>query len=225
MLRRSTLLLAAAVVALSAGAASADSQDRHQNDYQYGSGQRTDSGMSAYQNGYNFGYDDGDAHRDRNDRYRADNYRFQHHGHGYDRGAYFYGNDCSGDTATGTVLGAIAGGVVGNQFGHGDGRTAATVGGVILGGIAGNSIARDLNCNDRHYALTSYSAGFDGRIGEHYDWRSNEGGDYGRFTPTREYSRSGNVCRDFQDVSYRDGREYDRNGTACRQSDGNWYLQ
>jgi len=225
MLKKSSMMLAAAVVALSAGAAGADSYHPYQNDARFGSDPRMNSEESAYSNGYNYGYDDGMARRNRNDSYRADNYRDQGHGRGYERGAYYYGNDCTGNNATGTVLGAIAGGVIGNQFGHGGGKTAATVGGVILGGIAGNSISRDLNCNDRHYALTSYSQGFDGRIGQHYDWRNTEGGDYGSFTPTREYSRSGLVCRDFQDVSYSNGREYSRSGTACRQNDGNWYLQ
>jgi surface antigen len=228
MLNKTSMLLAAAVVALSAGTASADPYDHYRNNDQYGSySSNSDAGSdrSAFRNGYNFGYDDGYARRNRNDRYRADNYRFQRGDRGYERGAYFYGNDCRGDTATGTVLGAVAGGVIGNQFGRGDGRTAATVGGVILGGLAGNSISRDLNCNDRHYAFTSYRDGFDGRIGQRYDWRNNDGGGYGSFTPTREYSRSGYMCRDFQDVSYSNGREYTRTGTACRQADGNWYLQ
>lgn len=224
MLNKSAMLLAAAVVALSAGAASADP---YQGDSRYGDPSMNNE-QSAYSNGYNFGYDDGMARRDRNDRYRADNYRdYRDQGHrrGYDRGAYYYGNDCAGNNATGTVLGAVAGGVIGNQFGHGGGRTAATVGGVILGGIVGNSISRDLNCNDRRYAMSSYGQGFEGRIGQHYDWRNNEGGDYGSFTPTREYSRGGLICRDFQDVSYSNGRQYARTGTACRQNDGNWYLQ
>ena len=93
---------------------------------------------------------------------------------------------------------------------HGNG--GATIAGVILGGIAGNSIAGDMDCNDRHYALTSYSAGFEGRIGDRHDWRN--GRNRGSFTPTREYSRGGNTCRDFQEASYRNGRDYSRNGTA-----------
>lgn len=46
------------------------------------------------------------------------------------------------DDGKGTVLGAIAGGLVGNQFGPGGSgeKTAATIGGVLLGGYAGNQI-------------------------------------------------------------------------------------
>jgi surface antigen len=121
-------------------------------------------------------------------------------------------------------LGAVAGGAIGNQFGHGNGRTVATVGGVILGGLAGNSIAHDMNCGDRRLALGSYGEGFEGRIGTRYRWHSSDGSNYGSFTPIREYSRDGSTCRDFRDVGHGNGHDYDRSGTACRHVDGNWYL-
>ena len=43
----------------------------------------------------------------------------------------------------GTVLGAIAGGVLGHQVGGGRGRDAATAGGAVVGGLIGNQIDRD----------------------------------------------------------------------------------
>ncbi len=46
---------------------------------------------------------------------------------------------------TGTVFGAILGGVIGNQFGSGNGRRAATVAGAALGG----SIGRDADRRNR----------------------------------------------------------------------------
>ena len=42
-----------------------------------------------------------------------------------------------------TVLGAIAGGVLGHQVGGGHGKDAATAGGAIVGGLVGNQIDRD----------------------------------------------------------------------------------
>ncbi|SEN08375.1 Glycine zipper 2TM domain-containing protein [Luteibacter sp. UNCMF331Sha3.1] len=42
----------------------------------------------------------------------------------------------------GAVIGAIAGGVLGNQVGKGKGRTLATVGGAVGGGFAGNAIGK-----------------------------------------------------------------------------------
>ena len=40
----------------------------------------------------------------------------------------------------GTVIGAVVGGLLGNQVGKGDGRKAATVAGAVAGGIAGHEI-------------------------------------------------------------------------------------
>lgn len=46
------------------------------------------------------------------------------------------------DRATGKLLGAVIGGVVGHQFGGGKGKDAATVGGAILGGMIGNNVQK-----------------------------------------------------------------------------------
>ncbi|WP_290781911.1 glycine zipper 2TM domain-containing protein [Arenimonas sp.] len=46
-------------------------------------------------------------------------------------------------TGGGALLGAIAGGVLGNSVGDGDGRKAATVIGAVLGGSIGNNIERN----------------------------------------------------------------------------------
>ena len=44
----------------------------------------------------------------------------------------------------GTVLGAVAGGVLGNQIGDGKGQTAATVVGAAAGGYAGNQVQKHM---------------------------------------------------------------------------------
>ncbi len=43
---------------------------------------------------------------------------------------------------TGTVVGAIAGGVIGNQVARRNDRTVATVAGAVVGGLLGRSIDR-----------------------------------------------------------------------------------
>jgi len=43
----------------------------------------------------------------------------------------------------GTVIGAVAGGVIGHQFGGGSGKTLATVGGAVAGGAIGNHIQKE----------------------------------------------------------------------------------
>ena len=45
----------------------------------------------------------------------------------------------------GTGIGAVVGGVLGNQVGGGNGKKLATVAGALLGGYAGNEVAHDRN--------------------------------------------------------------------------------
>lgn len=139
------------------------------------------------------------------------------------QGRYYYGDDCRDQNrAAGTVLGAIAGGIIGNQFGHGGGRAAATVGGVILGGAIGNKIAGDMDCQDRQYAFRVYDEGLDGPIGRRYEWRDPRG-HYGYFIPTREYRHHRKWCRDFEVGVWRHGRWNVNYGTACQYRDG-WHF-
>lgn len=44
----------------------------------------------------------------------------------------------------GTAIGAVAGGLIGNQIGGGSGRTVATVAGAAAGGYAGNRVQKNL---------------------------------------------------------------------------------
>jgi outer membrane lipoprotein SlyB len=44
------------------------------------------------------------------------------------------------NAAVGTVIGAVVGGLLGNQVGKGNGRKAATVAGAVAGGFAGHAI-------------------------------------------------------------------------------------
>ena len=115
-----------------------------------------------------------------------------------------FADDCSGrDHASGTILGAIAGGVLGGAVSHGNG--GAVVGGALLGGLAGNAISRDMDCNDRPYAARSYRRQLHGPVGRRYEWA--HGPDRGYIVTNREYRRGPRLCRDFTQVVYRRGRE------------------
>ncbi len=130
-----------------------------------------------------------------------------------------FADDCSGhDHAAGTILGAIAGGVLGGAVSHGNG--GAVIGGALLGGFAGNAVSRDVDCSDRPYAARAYDDSFHGRPGERHEWAN--GPDHGYIVTDREYYRGRRLCRDFTQVVYRRGRELDRHGTACRRRNGDW---
>jgi surface antigen len=133
-----------------------------------------------------------------------------------------FADNCSGrDHTTGTVLGAIAGGLLGSAASHGNG--GAVVGGALLGGLAGNAISRDMDCADRPYAARAYDDSFRSRVGERREWRN--GPNRGYVVTDREYRRGNRLCRDFTQVVYRQGREFDRHGTACQRRDGEWEFR
>jgi surface antigen len=134
-----------------------------------------------------------------------------------------FADECSGrDHTGGTILGAIAGGVLGGAVTHGNG--GAVVGGALLGGLAGNAIARDMDCEDRPYAARTYHDSFSGPVGRRYSW--SRGPDRGYVVSTREYRRGREMCRDFTQVVYRRGREFTRDGTACRpMRGGDWRFR
>jgi osmotically inducible lipoprotein OsmB len=62
---------------------------------------------------------------------------------------------CSGHGhGTGTVLGAVGGGLIGSAITHGS--AVGVVGGALAGGLAGNSISRSRDCNDGRYTSRRY---------------------------------------------------------------------
>jgi surface antigen len=138
----------------------------------------------------------------------------------YYREGYYEDNCRGGNTAAGTIFGAIAGGLIGSAASHGNG--GAVVGGAILGGLLGNTVARDIPCEDHRYAFSAYSQGLDGEIGRRYDWR--HGDNYGYFVPEREFDRGGYRCRSWSETTYVRGRSFTRSGTACRRADGRWHF-
>jgi len=128
-------------------------------------------------------------------------------------------DECSGrDHTSGTLLGALGGGLIGGLASHGNGL--GIIGGAILGGFAGNAISRDMDCDDRPYAARSYERSFSGPVGRRYDW--NRGPDRGYVVSDREFRQGPRLCRDFTQVVYRHGRQFVRHGTACRRRNGAW---
>ncbi len=51
----------------------------------------------------------------------------------------------AGSNAAGTIIGGIAGAVIGHQIGGGSGKDLATVAGAVGGAVAGNAIQRNAN--------------------------------------------------------------------------------
>ena len=130
---------------------------------------------------------------------------------------------CETKQDSGTLVGAIAGGVIGNQFGKGGGRVASTFAGAVIGGIVGNEIGRSLDQRDRELARQAeYDAWETGPPRQPVRWRNASNGRYGEVIPEEYYERGGSRCRNFLHRVYIDGREQTMRGTACRNPDGTW---
>ncbi|HEV2561227.1 MAG TPA: glycine zipper 2TM domain-containing protein [Rhizomicrobium sp.] len=64
---------------------------------------------------------------------------------------------CEGRKTTGTLIGAGAGGLLGNAVTHGS--AVGTIGGAVVGGVAGHSIAAD-NCRGHYYYRHHHHHGY-----------------------------------------------------------------
>lgn len=133
---------------------------------------------------------------------------------------------CNGDRtgeAVGTVVGAAAGGIIGNQFGSGSGQVAATAAGIVAGGLIGNRIGAAADADARERAMQAeYQALQYGPPNTPVVWRDPDENVYGEVIPGEPYVRAGADCRDYTHTIYVDGRPEVGRGTACRLPDGTW---
>lgn len=129
---------------------------------------------------------------------------------------------CSSNQETGTVVGAVAGGVIGNQFGHGAGRVLATAGGAVVGGLIGSAIGQKMDEEDRRMAEEAEMRALEDERNEPTRWRNERSGHYGYFKKGRSFRHAGMECREYERTVYFDGRPEKESGKACRQPDGGW---
>jgi surface antigen len=130
---------------------------------------------------------------------------------------------CANNQDGGTAIGAITGGIIGNQFGKGSGKVAATLAGAVVGGIVGNEIGRSLDQRDRELARQAeFDAWESGPPRQPVRWRNPDNGRYGEIIAEDYYYRGPARCRDFVHRVWIDGRPQAMRGTACRNPDGTW---
>ena len=126
----------------------------------------------------------------------------------------------------GTVIGAVAGGLLGSTIGKGSGKVIAVGVGAVLGGIIGSEVGKSLDRADRaHMHRTTQQSLETQNTGQSSTWRNPDSQHSGTVTPTRTYQRDdGRPCREFQQTVTIDGRTERAYGRACRQSDGSWKI-
>ena len=135
----------------------------------------------------------------------------------------------SENETAGTIVGGVAGAVVGNTFGKGTGRTAATALGAVIGATVGRNIGKSLDETSRRRAGAAAREALDtAEVGEAITWENpdNAGGPaHGAATVTRQGADSrGRTCREFQQTVTIGGRQEQSYGTACRDDNGDWQI-
>jgi len=128
-------------------------------------------------------YEDGRRYDDRYDQDRNDGYNDYYRDGRYDRRAYDrydgrgYNRSCRDNRAAGTILGGIAGAVIGSNIDDDGNRAEGTVLGAIVGGMVGNQVARNTAACDQYGYYYRYDQTYPFRTGRGYRGRYS---DYGR---------------------------------------------
>lgn len=126
----------------------------------------------------------------------------------------------------GAVLGALAGGLLGAQFGKGEGKFLAAGAGALLGGFVGSSVGKSMDQQDKLMAeRASQRALEQSPSGTQIEWRNPDSGHYGYITPVKTYkTHEGRYCREFTQEVIIGSEKHKAYGTACRQEDGQWQI-
>ncbi|WP_120496988.1 RT0821/Lpp0805 family surface protein [Kiloniella sp. EL199] len=137
---------------------------------------------------------------------------------------------CSNDTGikqtVGGLGGALAGGLLGAQFGKGSGQIVAAAAGAVIGGFLGSEVGRYMDDEDKRKADTAYNQAQTAPVGQTIAWNNPDSGNSGTVTPVRDGTSSeGKYCREYQQTVVVGGKTEEAYGTACRQEDGSWEIQ
>src|SRR6266536_2601298 len=105
---------------------------------------------------------------------------------------------------TGTLVGAVAGGLIGSQFGGGTGeRIAAGLAGAALGGLIGNRIGAGMDDDDKRRAYAAQMQALEGgKSGAAVAWKNPDSGRYGSVVPGPAYQSNGMQCRQYTHTIY-----------------------
>ncbi len=118
-----------------------------------------------------------------------------------------------------TVVGAVAGAVIGNRAASPDNRAIATLAGAIIGGVIGNRIGEAIDDRDR--ACIGHSLELVG-AGRQVEWQNPSTGARYRVRLARDIDRR---CREFElQVRPGQGKGAKERLRACRDDDGRWNI-
>ena len=125
----------------------------------------------------------------------------------------------------GTLIGGVAGGLLGSQFGGGEGKIATVAVGALAGALIGNQIGNTMDEHDNlMLEICSHQALEFSPSGSSVEWNNPDSGNHGYITPTKTFKESGQYCREYQQEIVVGGEKNKAYGKACRQADGHWKI-
>ena len=138
-------------------------------------------------------------------------------------------NGCQGQQMNkqggGTLIGGVAGGLLGSQFGKGSGQLLTTGIGTLAGAFAGNLIGQSLDEQDKKLLANSSQRALEfSPSGSPIAWKNPDSGNSGTVTPMRASKKNGRYCREYSQEVLVAGKKQSAYGTACRQPDGTWEI-
>lgn len=137
-------------------------------------------------------------------------------------------NACSGQMnkqSGGTLIGGLAGGLLGSQFGGGEGKLIATGVGALAGALIGGQIGKSMDEYDRALLEKSSRQALEySPSGSSVEWRNPDSGNYGYITPTNTLKTEQGYCREYTQEIVICGERKKAYGKACRKPDGNWEI-
>ncbi len=125
----------------------------------------------------------------------------------------------------GTLIGGVAGGLLGSQFGGGEGKLLATGIGAVAGALIGGQVGKTMDEYDRQMASKSSRQALEfSPSGSSVEWKNPDSGNRGSITPTKTFREAGRYCREYTQEVVIGGEKQKAYGKACRQSDGSWQI-
>lgn len=121
---------------------------------------------------------------------------------------------------SGALLGGVLGGMLGAQAKSY--QTAAVIGGTLIGASVGSNIGARMDSVDKMMTKKALEVN---RTGQSTEWKNPDTNNQYRVTPTRTFSSSTSVCREYATEVFIRGRQEMLYGKACREPDGTWQVQ
>ncbi len=127
---------------------------------------------------------------------------------------------CASQQQKGTIIGGVAGALIGSVIGDGSGQNIAIAAGAIAGSLIGSSIGQRFDEQDQ--SRIAYSM----QRNQRSSWTNSTTGHRYTVMPssTLAPSSSNQQCREFTVDTEIGNRTETAYGTACRQTDGSWKI-